>query len=84
MRKKTMEESKWITREQMLEALHNDADNEHEYRRHLGGILSSTHWLIYDSRRGKFGDSTDWKHYSWFTESEFLEDFGGGLWKRDN
>ncbi len=78
-----MEEKKWITTEQMLEGLKNDPGNEQEYTRLLSGLLRATHWIIYDSQRELFGDSTDWKRYSWYTETEFLEFFGRGWWRRD-
>ena len=82
--KKAMEEKYWIKTEQMLEALKNDPDNEQEYTHYLGGILRSTHWLIYDSKKKKhFGDSTDWFHYVWYTENEFLNAYAGHWWHRD-
>lgn len=81
--KKDMEAKKWITTEQMLENLKNDPDNEQEYTHYLGGILRSTHWLIYDSKKSLFGDSTDWDNYGWYTETEFLEAFAGHWWMRD-
>lgn len=76
-----MEEKKWITTEQMLEALRNDPDNEQQYTHYLGGIL--THWLIYDSEKHQFGDSTDWDEYGWYTEEEFINAFSGHWWMRD-
>ena len=40
-----MEEKKCITTEQMLEALKNDPDNEHEYCLSLcGGIMRERYW----------------------------------------
>ena len=78
-----MKEKKWIKTEQMLDALKNDPNNEHEYRHWLGGILVSTHWLLYDSKRKLFGDSTDWKDYCWYTETEFLNLHSGEWWCRD-
>ena len=78
-----MEEKKWITTEQMLEALKNDPDNEHEYTHYLGGMLRSTHWLEYDSKKNLFGHSTDWYEYDWYTETEFLSDYAGHWWRRD-
>lgn len=79
-----MEERKWITTEQMLEALKNDPDNEQEYTHYLGGILRSTYWLIYDSNKNKFGVSTDWYRYVWYAEKEYLEDYAGHWWMRDH
>ena len=76
-RKKGVEQKEWITTEQMLHALKDDPGNEQEYTRNLGGILRSTHWLIYDSEKNQFGDSTDWSNYVWYTEGEFLETFAG-------
>lgn len=81
--KKAMEEKKWITTEQMLEALKNDPDNEHEYTHNIGGILRSTHWLIYDPKKKLYGDSTDWRNYGWYTDAEFLDVFAGHWWHRD-
>ena len=78
-----MDEMKWITTEQMLEALKNDPDNEHEYTHYLGGILRSTYWLIYDSKKNKFGVSTDWYRYVWYTEGEYLDVCAGHWWRRD-
>ncbi|SFO44750.1 hypothetical protein [Prevotella sp. tf2-5] len=38
-----MKEKKWIKTEQMLEALKNDPDKEHEYTHYLGSCLHSIH-----------------------------------------
>ena len=73
-----MEEKKWITTEQMLEALKN-----HEYTHYLGGMLRSTHWLEYDSKKNLFGHSTDWRDYDWCTEAELLDAYAGHWWHRD-
>ncbi|MBR5656560.1 MAG: hypothetical protein IKW98_07755 [Prevotella sp.] len=78
-----MEERKWIKTEQMLEDLKNDPDNEHEYTHYLGGILRSTHWLIYNSAKGLFGASTDWGKYDWYTMNEYLEIHSNEWWRRD-
>lgn len=78
-----MADKRWQTTEQILEALKNDPDNEQEYTHFLGGILRSTHWLIYDKEKGLIGDSTDWYHYGWYTEAEFTDDFAGHWWWRD-
>ena len=78
-----MEEKKWITTEQMLEALRNNPDIEHEYTHYLGGILRSTHWLVFDSKKGIFGDSTDWRNYDWYTEDDFLMDYARHWWRQD-
>lgn len=78
-----MEENKWIKTEQLLEDLKKDADNEQEYTHYLGGILRTTHWLIYDSKKGLFGYSTDWNDYDWFTEAEFLQIYAVHWWHRD-
>ena len=58
-------EKKWITTEQMLEVLKREPDVEHQYCHYLGGILRSTHWLEYSSKREQYGDSTNWLDYSW-------------------
>ena len=78
-----MEGNNWIKTERMLEALKNDPNNEHEYRHWLGGILFSTHWLIYDSKKNLFGDSTNWYDFYWYTETEYLEIHSGEWWHRD-
>lgn len=78
-----MEEKKWIKTEQMLEDLKNDPDNEQQYTHYLGGILRSTHWLIYNSKKGLFGDSCDWGYYDWYTRSEYLEIHSNEWWRRD-
>ena len=82
-KKKIMEEKKWIMTEQMLENLENDPDNEQEYTYYIGGMLRSTHWLIFDSREGLFGDSKDCCDYEWYTKEEFLDAFDGQRWHRD-
>ena len=77
-----MEEKKWITTEQMLEALKSDPDNEHEYNLSLaGGILSSTHWYVYNSKKKLFGHTSDWP-YDWYSETEILECYSGCMWRR--
>ena len=75
-----MEEKKCITTEQMLEALKNDPDNEHEYCLSLcGGIMRATHWFVYNSEKNQFGHTRDWP-YDWFSEAEILECYSGCLW----
>ena len=78
-----MEEKRWIKTEQMLEDLKNDPNNEQEYTYYLGGILRSTHWLIYDSTKGLYGDSTNWGYYDWYTKREYLEIHSNEWWRRD-
>ena len=72
-----------ISTEEMVKALVADADNEHEYRHVLGGILFSTHWFVYDSTKGEIGHSTDWYRYSWCSCEELLEAYHGHWWIRD-
>ena len=79
-----MEEKRWITTEQMLEALKNDPDTEQQYCRYLGKHLRSTHWLEYSSKKNKYGDSTNWFDYTWYTEAEFVEMHAGNLWMREH
>lgn len=76
-------EKKWISTEQLLEALKNDPFNEHEYNLAIagGGVLRSTHWFIYDSKKQLFGHTRDWP-YDWFSESELLEYYAGCCWVR--
>lgn len=76
-------EKKWVKTEEMLEALRSEADTEQQYCHYLGGMLRSTHWLEYSSKRQKFGDSTNWFDYTWFTESEFLEVYANQWWMRE-
>ena len=77
-----MEEKKWITTEQMLGALKNDPDNEHEYNLWLfGGFLTSTHWVVYNSENNVIGHTRD-NGYDWYTEAEFLEVYVGCKWRR--
>ena len=76
--------NKWISTKQMLEALKNEPGAEQEYAHWLGGILNSTHWLVYDLKNNLFGDSTDWKEYCWYSEGEFLEEYAGHWWRRDS
>ena len=68
---------------QVADDLKNDPNNEHEYRRWMGGILFSTYWIIYDSNKREFGVSQDWRKYSWYTEPEFIEDYSNYWWIRD-
>lgn len=75
-------EMKWIKTEEMLENLRNEPDVEQQYARHLGGILRSTHWLRYDSKRDLYGDSLNIS-FDWFTREEFLSLFGDGWWCRE-
>lgn len=77
-----MERDYWITTEQVVKELMNASDNEQEYTRYLGGILRSTHWFVFDSKRGLFGDSIN-NAFDWFTKKEFLEAYSGALWHRD-
>lgn len=75
-------ENDWITTEQMLEALKNDPDNEQEYNLDVaGGLLSSTHWFVYDSKKKAFGHTRDWP-YIWYPERVILEDYAGCWWMR--
>lgn len=78
-----MEKKEWITTEQMLENLKKDADNEHEYTKYLGGTLRSTHWLIYDSKKKLYGNSTEWNEYNWYTKDEFMAFNKNRWWRRD-
>ena len=77
-----MEEKKWMTTEQMIEVLKQDADNEHEYNLRLyNGFLTSTHWVVYDSKRQMIGHTRNIS-YDWYTETEFLEFYAGCKWRR--
>lgn len=78
-----MEEQKWITTEQMLENLRNEPDTEQQYCHHLGGILRSTHWLEYSSKKDQYGDSINIS-YDWYTKEEFLKIHEGEWWMREH
>ena len=66
----------------MLEALKNDPGIEHEYNLwFFGGFLSSTHWIVYDSKRKMFGHTRN-IGYDWYTEAEFLKFYAGCRWSR--
>lgn len=70
-----------ITTKQLLEKLQKKPNNEYECRRHLGGILFSTHWFIYNPQKKLFGDSSNWFHYDgWYSENEFLECYANSWW----
>jgi len=77
-------EKKWITTEQMLETLKMEPDTEQQYCHFLGGCLCSTHWLEYSSKVNKYGDSTNWFDYTWYTEAEFVEMYAGSRWMREH
>ena len=62
-------EKKWIKTEKMLEVLKSEPNVEQQYCHYLGGILRSTHWLEYSSKKREIGDSTNWFEYTWYTES---------------
>ncbi len=68
----------------MLSDLRADADNEHQYTLWLGGVLRSTHWLVYNSHTDRFGESTDWEEYYWYTEEEYLRTYANMWWSRDH
>ena len=74
---------KWIKTEQMLEVLKSEPDIEQQYCHYLGGILRSTHWLKYSSKRELYGDSTNWSDCTWHTEAEFVEIYAGKWWLRE-
>ena len=76
-------EKKWIKTEQMLENLRNEPDTEQQYCHYLGGILRSTHWLEYSSKKDKYGDSLNWNDYCWFSKDEYLELHSDEWWMRE-
>lgn len=80
---KGMEEKKWITTEQMLENLENEPDVEQQYCHYICGILRSTHWLRYSTKKNQYGDSMDME-YDWYTKDEFLEMHSGEWWMRED
>ncbi len=77
--KKDMEK-KWIKTDEMLNVLRMEPDTEQQYCHYLGGILRSTHWLKYSSKKDKFGNSTNWIDYAWYTEAEFLKFHADEWW----
>ena len=76
-------EKKWMRTEQMLEVLKAEPDVEQQYCHTHGGILRSTHWLIYSSDKNQIAESTDWNEYDWFSEPEFLAFHPRELWLRE-
>ncbi len=76
-------ESKWIKTEEMVEMLKQEPNTEQEYSHYIGGILRSTHWLKYASKKKEIGESTNWFDYYWFTEAEFLKEYKNHWWHRD-
>ena len=76
-------ERRWITTEQMLKVLKDEPNIEQQYCHYLGGILRSTHWLKYSSNYNKYGDSTNWFDYVWYTEADFVKIHAGEWWLRE-
>lgn len=77
-----MEKNVWMTTEQMVEKLKNDANHEHEYNLWLcQGFLTSTHWVVYDSEKQLIGHTRN-NGYDWYTEAEFLKVYAGCKWRR--
>jgi len=77
-----MKEKKWITTEEMIENLKNDANHEHEYNiRLFSGFLTSTHWVVYDKEKNMIGHTRN-NGYDWYKEAEFLEYYAGCMWWR--
>ena len=79
-----MKDSKWIKTEQMLIELKANSGREHQYCHWIVGTLISTHWLVYDSDKKSYGDSTGSLHYDWYSESEFLSIYAEHWWKRES
>ena len=76
-------EKKWIKTEQMVEVLKAEPDVEQQYCHYLGGIMRSTHWLIFSPEKNLIGESTDWYEYDWFSEAEFLAFHSREWWMRE-
>lgn len=74
---------KWIKTEELLENLLNEPGEEQQYVHYLGPILRSTHWLKYDPKKDKFGDSMNIR-FTWFTREEFLDFYSGHWWLREH
>ena len=74
-------EKKWITTEQMLEALRQRPDTVQLYEHRLGTWLSSEHCLEYNSKKNNYGDSTAVEDWDWYTEAQFLENHSGEWWR---
>ena len=77
-----MEDKKWISTEQMLEALRNEPDVDQQYCHYICSILRSTHWLMYSSKKDRYGDSIN-IHSDWYTKEEFLEIHSIEWWMRE-
>ena len=58
----------------------NDPDHEHEFSRHIGGMLRSTYWMEYKSEMNMFALSRDWIRSDYYTEEELLECYEGYWW----
>ena len=77
---KTLDKTKWVKTEEVVEFLKNDPDNEHEFTHYLGGMLRSTYRMEYKSEKDMFAISRDWFHPDSYTESELLECYKGHWW----
>ena len=78
-----MEDRKWISTEEMIEALRNEPDVDQQYCHYICGILRSTHWLMYSSKKDRYGDSIN-IHYDWYTKDDFLKIHAGEWWMRED
>lgn len=77
---KTLDKTKLVKIEDVVEFLKSDSDHEHEFTHYLGGMLRSTYWMEYKSAEAVFALSTDWSHYEMFSESELFEYYAGHWW----
>ena len=51
---KTLDKTKWVKTEDVIEFLKSDPNCEHEFSRYLGGMLRSTYWMEYKSEKNMF------------------------------
>ena len=74
---KELDKKRWVNTTDVVEFLKSDPDHEHEFSRHLGGMLRSTYWMEYESDKNMFALSRDWIRPDYYTEEELLQCYEG-------
>lgn len=77
---KELDKKRWVKTADVVEFLKSDPDHEHEFSRHLGGMLRSTYWMKYKSDKNMFALSRDWIRPDYYTEEELLQCYEGHWW----
>lgn len=77
---KTLDKTKWVKTEDVIEFLKSDPNCEHEFSRYLGGMLRSTYLMEYKSKEDVFALSRDWIRPDYYTEEELLQCHEGYWW----